>query len=281
MACRYDGSDHTDESVANGSVITIAHTKGGAGKTSLTFNLGYALSQCALRVLIIDLDQQTGQSAFLGEHLDGATADIGDVLLGRAELDDALATAVHPGLDVLPADERSMGEAGSQLREGVARWRLLDLFDAARHRWDVVLVDTPGHQSDVVRAALSGSDGVILPMIPEAGPVTELPTILNTVESATAEHGRPEVYGVIKMRIGGNSVYRRIAEDQIRTITDQYEVPLFRNKIPEDAKFGEAHLIGQPVGAYQSTARSAIAYRYVAYELIQRRGWTANVPEMF
>jgi chromosome partitioning protein len=281
MAYRNGGSDHTDGSVANGSVITIAHTKGGAGKTSLTFNLGYALSQCDLRVLIIDLDQQTGQSAFLGEHLDDVKADVGDVLLGRADLHDALARAVHAGLDVLPADEQSMGEAARHLADDVVHGRLLDLFDATRLRWDVVLVDTPGHQSDVVRAALSGSDGVILPMIPEAGPVTELPTILNTVESATTEHGRPEVYGVIKMRIGGNSVYRRIAEDQIRVITDQYEVPLFRNKIPEDAKFGEAHLIGQPVGAYQSSARSAIAYRYVAYELIQRRCWTATVPEMF
>jgi cellulose biosynthesis protein BcsQ len=267
--------------VAIGSVITIAHTKGGAGKTSLTFNLGYALSQCDLRVLIIDLDQQTGQSAFLGEHLDDVKADVGDVLLGRAELDDALARGVHPGLDVLPADEQSMAEAALHLADGDARARLLDVFDAARARWDVILVDTPGHQSDVVRASLSGSDGVVLPMIPEAGPVTELPTILNIVERAMDEHGRPEVYGVIKMRIGGNSVYRRIAEDQIRVITDQYAVPLFRNKIPEDAKFGEAHLIGQPVGAYQSTARSAIAYRYVVYELIQRRGWTATVPELF
>ena len=50
-----------------GEVITVAHTKGGAGKTSLTFNLAYALSTCGARVLVIDLDQQTGQSVFLGE----------------------------------------------------------------------------------------------------------------------------------------------------------------------------------------------------------------------
>ena len=50
-----------------GEVITVAHTKGGAGKTSLTFNLAYALATCGARVLVIDLDQQTGQSIFLGE----------------------------------------------------------------------------------------------------------------------------------------------------------------------------------------------------------------------
>jgi chromosome partitioning protein len=270
-------------SVPLGEVITIAHTKGGAGKTSLTFNLAYALSTCGARVLVIDLDQQTGQSVFLGDadaHGAGRVrADVGAVLLGDAELDDALVRGVHPNLDVLPADEVSMSNAGQRLADPVVRGRLLDVFDTARGSWDIVLVDTPGHQSSVVAAALSGSSGVIVPMVPEAGPVTELPTILNTI-IATASDSVPEVYGIIKMRIWGNSVYRRVAEDQIRAIADRFEVPLFRNKIPEDAKFGEAHLVGLPVGAYHYSARSATAYRHVAYELIQRRGWRFSVPEL-
>ena len=81
-------------------------------------------------------------------------------------------------------------------------------------------------------------------MVPEAGPVAELPTILNTIRGTADANGRPEVYGIIKMRIWGSSNYRRLAEDQIRVIAEKHEVPLFRNKIPEDAKFGEAHLAG-------------------------------------
>lgn len=266
-----------------GEVITVAHTKGGAGKTSLTFNLAYALSTCGARLLVIDLDQQTGQSVFLGERRSSdarTVVDIGAVLLGHATLEDALVREVHPNLDVLPADQISMSHAGRQLTDPWVRSRLVDVLDAARDQWDIVLVDTPGHQSGVVTAALSGSSGVIVPMVPEAGPVTELPTILNAIGTAVDVNGRPEVYGVIKMRVWGNSVYRRVAEEQIRTIAERYEVPLFRNKIPEDAKFGEAHLVGLPVGAYQHSARSATAYRHVAYELIQRRGWRFPIPEL-
>lgn len=268
-----------------GEVITVAHTKGGAGKTSLTFNLAYALSTCGARVLVIDLDQQTGQSVFVGEadrrRSNGSNdvVDVGAVLLGRGTFEDALIRDVHPNLDVLPADEMSMGTAGRQLHDPWVRSRLIDVLDAARASWDIVLVDTPGHQSGVVSAALSGSSGVIVPMVPEAGPVTELPTILNTIRATADANARPEVYGIIKMRIWGTSVYRRVAEEQIRTIADTFEVPLFRNKIPEDAKFGEAHLVGLPVGAYHHSARSATAYRHVAYELIQRRGWRFAVPE--
>ncbi|MGZ4764933.1 MAG: ParA family protein [Ilumatobacteraceae bacterium] len=269
-----------------GEVVTIAHTKGGAGKTSLTFNLAYALSTCGARVLVVDLDQQTGQSVFLGAsgrprigtNLD--VADVGAVLLGRAKFEDALIRDVHPNLDVLPADEESMGTAGRQLSDPWVRSRLIDVLDTARADWDITLVDTPGHQSAVVTAALSGSSGAIVPMVPEAGPVNELPTILNTIRKTAEISGRPAVYGIIKMRVWGNSTYRRLAEDEIRVLADRFEVPLFRNKIPEDAKFGEAHLVGLPVGAYLPGARSATAYRHVAYELIQRRGWRFAVPDL-
>ena len=269
-----------------GEVITVAHTKGGTGKTSLTFNLAYALSTCGARVLVIDLDQQTGQSVFLGDAVPRRSSnvrdvvDVGAVLLGRAKLEDALVRGIHPNLDVLPADEVSMGQAGRQLNDPWVRGRLVELLDAARDAWDIVLVDTPGHQSAVVVAALSGSSGVIVPMVPEAGPVTELPTILNTIRTVTDTNPRLEVYGIVKMRVWGNSLYRRVAEDEIREIAERNEVPLFRNKIPEDAKFGEAHLVGLPVGAYHYAARSATAYRHVAYELIQRRGWRFTVPEL-
>ncbi|HEX2783712.1 MAG TPA: ParA family protein [Ilumatobacteraceae bacterium] len=268
-----------------GEVVTVAHTKGGAGKTSLTFNLAYALSTCGARVLVIDLDQQTGQSVFLGDsarrrlETNHEVADVGAVLLGRAAFEDALVREVHPNLDVLPADEESMGHAARQLSDPWVRSRLIDVLDAARADWDITLVDTPGHHSAVVTAALGGSSGAIVPMVPEAGPVNELPTILNTIRKTTDANGRPEVYGIIKMRVWGNSAYRRRAEDEIRVVADRYEVPLFRNKIPEDAKFGEAHLVGLPVGAYLNSARSATAYRHVAYELIQRRSWRFTVPD--
>jgi chromosome partitioning protein len=269
-----------------GEVVTIAHTKGGAGKTSLTFNLAYALSTCGARVLVVDLDQQTGQSVFLGDAADRRigddqrVADIGAVLLGKVSFEDAIIRDVHPNLDVLPADEVSMGNAGRQLADPWVRSRLIDVLDEARAGWDIALVDTPGHHSAVVTAALSGSSGAIVPMVPEAGPVNELPTILETIRKSSDLNGRPEVYGIIKMRIWGNSSYRRVAEDEIRVMADRFEVPLFRNKIPEDAKFGEAHLVGLPVGAYLHTARSATAYRHVAYELIRRRGWHFPIPDL-
>ena len=266
--------------MSRGCVVTVAHSKGGAGKTSLTFNLGHALAEAGARALVIDLDAQMGQSAFLGDsQMANAGFDAGAVLRGECELDDAVITDVFPHLDVVPADEISISAAWQQLHSPSGSARLTAVFEQARRHWDVILVDTPGHQSAGLGAVLATSDGVLVPMPPEAGPVAELPTILRAIATTSATYGQPAVYGVIRTRVWGNSVYRRVAEDQIRAVTEQFGVPLFRNKVPEDARFGEAHLLGLPVGAYNPRARSAVAYRYVAYELIERRGWPFVVPQ--
>jgi chromosome partitioning protein len=237
------------------------------------------LASAGARVLIVDLDTQMGQSTFLDEApVDGADVDAGAVLMGRCDPDKAVRLDIYPNLDVMPADELSVNEAWLQLGSDDGRARLNSFFDHVRRHWDVAMIDTPGHQSPSLGAVLGASDGVLVPMPPEAGPVTELPTILTAVADSANEFGRPEVYGVVKTRVWGNSIYRRVAEDQIRTIAEEFGAPVFRNKVPEDAKFGEAHLVGMPVGAYHPRARSAVAYRYIAYELIGRRGWPFDVP---
>ena len=262
-----------------GQVVSVVHSKGGAGKTSLTFNLAHGLAAAGARVLVIDLDTQMGQRAFIGDASErNVVGDVGAVLMGQCDADEAIVTDVFPNLDMLPADEQSIDRAWRQLHTDEGRHRLDRLFGHARDHWDVTLIDTPGHQSLSLGAVLNASDGALIPMPPEAGPVSELPTILNAIVDSIDTHLRPEVYGIIRTRVWGNSIYRRVAEDQIRAIADQFEVPLFRNKIPEDAKFGEAHLVGLPVGAYHPRARSAVAYRFVAYELIERRGWPFEVP---
>ena len=187
-------------------------------------------------------------------------------------------TDIYPNLDVMAAEEQSIDLAWRRLHTTDGRRLLADLFDHVRSAYDVILIDTPGHQSPSLGAVLNASDGVLIPMPPEAGPVAELPTILNAVADSVADYGRPAVYGIVRTRVWGNSIYRRVAEDQIRTIAGEFGVPLFRNKVPEDAKFGEAHLVGMPVGAYHPRARSAVAYRYIAYELIGRRGWPFEIP---
>jgi chromosome partitioning protein len=262
-------------------IIAVVHTKGGAGKSSLTTNLSYALSRRGYRVLVVDLDRQTGQSVGFGlgsirTTTAGGPADVGAVLRGDVTLDEAVVRNVHPGLDVLPADERSLLRAERALvRDGVdGQIRLAEVLHQASGRWDIVLIDTPGRQTEIVGVALAAATGVLVPAIPEGGPVAELSTVLNEVNVVREQLGQLEVYGLVRMRVGGNSRYRQLAEAQTKEIAQSFGVPVFRNKVPEDARFGESQLAREPIGSYAPSARSAVAFRYLAEELVARRKWT-------
>ena len=267
-------------------ILTVAHTKGGAGKSTLASNLGFVLAARGLRVLLIDLDKQCGQTTLLGlagprtDRLTRQPIDSGAVLRGMARLPAAILRDVHPGLDVLPGHEGSLARASEELAiEGPAgQVRLYEvLFDATD--WDVILLDTPGTQSPLLTIALTASTGVIIPAIPEAGPVAELRTVLDHIRSIAEVTDASAVRGVVRMRVGGNATYRAIAETRIRELCEEYGVPLLRNKIPEDAKLGEAQLAGLPVGAYLPGSRSAIGFRYLGEELANALGFAdGEVP---
>jgi chromosome partitioning protein len=268
-------------------VVSVVHTKGGAGKSSLTTNLAFALSCLLYRVLVIDLDRQGGQSVGFGisglrRKAAGQQLDVGSVLRGEAGIRDAIVTDVYPGLDVLPAEEGSLIAAERELgRMGIdGQVRLHEILHDARLStspdrpgWDIVLIDTPGRHTDIVGVALTASTGVLIPAIPESGPVAELSTVFRHIAEMQAVLGTLDIYGVVKMRIGGTSKYRFLAEEQTKEIAQSFGVPVFRNKVPEDARFGESHLAREPIGVYSSTSRSALAFRCIADELASRRGW--------
>jgi chromosome partitioning protein len=268
--------------VGLGEVITIAHTKGGSGKSSLASNLGYCLSERGYQVLIIDLDGQGSISSHLGgvapkQSETGAVLDSGAVLSDRCTLSDACVTDVFPGLSIVPSDEVSLDQAVGELESqgALGQLRLYELLDRERLNWDFIIIDTPGHQGMALATALVASTGIIIPVIPEAGPVAELRTVLSSIAALSEQTLPLEVYGLVRMRVGGNSNYRRVAEQQSRDIAAAANVPMFRNKIPEDARFGEAQLMGVPVRAHDKRARSAIAFRYLTEELLERKGWRA------
>lgn len=99
-----------------GEIVAVVHSKGGAGKTSLTFNTAHALAATRAKVLVIDLDTQMGQRAFIDDSTPEAPGfDAGAVLLGYCKPPEAVLTGVYENLDMMPAEEQSIDVAWTQL----------------------------------------------------------------------------------------------------------------------------------------------------------------------
>lgn len=106
-------------------VVTLASEKGGSGKTTLACSLGVVAAQAGHSVALVDADPQGSAAAW------GARREI---LIGP--------DVVHVPLSSVP-----------------------DAIEAARERYDLVLLDTPG-QSTASNKALACADLVVVPCRP-------------------------------------------------------------------------------------------------------------------
>ena len=89
-----DGQRWADPPRESCRVLIVGNTKGGVGKTVFSFNLADCLARTGLRVLVVDLDLQCGQLAFLHQPPPDPEHDAGAVIGGRCDIDDAVPAVI-------------------------------------------------------------------------------------------------------------------------------------------------------------------------------------------
>lgn len=179
-------------------IISVLNLKGGVGKTTLTANLGAALSRRGWRVLMIDLDLQGSlTSLFLPEEDQTALAHerklVGDFLERSfdAEYPNLLSyTAPVLGADrsalVGTVDSLAYAETNLTirwlLREGTRdpRFILRRELHLRRisNRFDIVLLDCPPLINVSCVNALASSDYVLIPVMPSKPTTDRVPVLL-------------------------------------------------------------------------------------------------------
>jgi pilus assembly protein CpaE len=164
-----------------GTVFTIASATGGCGKTFFATNLAYFLQHhTGKRTCIIDLDLQFGEvSTALRLRPRYSIAD----LLAREEEDGDLVGHIEEfmvphdtGVSVLPAP-KDPSDADRIHPTDVTK-----VIEAARSKWDYVVVDTPAQLSEVVLAAFDLSTSLYVMATMDLPSVRNMGVFLNTLD---------------------------------------------------------------------------------------------------
>lgn len=163
---------------AAGVTLTVANFKGGVAKTTSAVTLAQGLARRGHKVLVIDLDPQGSATTLFGiiPDTDVNTEDTAFPLFSGAQddLSYAIKESYWPGIDLVCAAPLLFGaEFALPARQsndaGFEFWRVLDRgLDAARAKYDVIIIDTPPALSYVTINALMAADGVIMPLPPSA-----------------------------------------------------------------------------------------------------------------
>jgi chromosome partitioning protein len=244
-------------------VLAIANQKGGVGKTTTAINLGTALAAIGERVLVVDLDPQGNASTGLGIDRRQRRCSTYDVLVGEAQLRDAIIPTAVPRLSIAPS---TMDLSGLELEIGQARDRAFRLRSAIAPLNDnkfvgagdfsYVLVDCPPSLNLLTVNAMAAANAILVPLQCEFFALEGLSQLLQTVEQvkSTLNPGLT-IHGIVLTMFDArnnlsNQVVADVREFMGRTVYDTI--------IPRNVRVSELKCVGSE------------AYLRLATEIIQR-----------
>ena len=158
--------------MADPQVIVVGNEKGGAGKSTLAIHIATGLLHAGRRVAIIDLDlRQRSMARFFSNRAAWMAAN-GQVL----------PMPIEPEM----GDGKLLARAGEE--EQIASFDRA--FAEARARADVILIDTPGGDTALSRAAHARADQIVTPMNDSFVDFD----LLGQVDPVTLELQKPSIY---------------------------------------------------------------------------------------
>ena len=144
------------------TVLTVASTKGGAGKTTIVMALAGTLAAEGLRVAVIDADPNRAYASWAEQAYEGPSVVV------RAEADEALLAAA---------------------------------IDELSPQADLVLVDTAGFGNRAALLAMAAADAVLVPCTPSRADIEQASKTLDLVGGAARAARRAIPARVVPSRL--------------------------------------------------------------------------------
>ncbi|MEO3790124.1 ParA family protein [Nonomuraea sp. B10E15] len=253
-------------------VVAMVNQKGGVGKTTTTINLGAALVEYGLKVLLVDFDPQGALSVGLGINPLQLDLTVYNLLMERGvTAEDVLLETGVEGLDLLPSNI-DLSAAEVQLVTEVAREQVLGrVIKPLLPHYDVCLIDCQPSLGLLTINALTCAHGVMVPLECEFFALRGVALLMDTISKVQERLNEDlEIEGLLATMYDARTLHGR---EVLARVVDAFGDKVFHTVINRTVRFPDATVAGEPITTFDPSSLGANAYRELAREVLSR--WPA------
>lgn len=245
------------------SVVSFINQKGGVAKTTTAINVSAQWAKAGKKVLLVDLDPQSSATRSIFGDTDYENT-IYDVLTSEIEAEEAIVHSDTFGFDVIPSEIMLSGIeiilASKFGRETILKRALAEI----KEQYDIIVIDCSPSLGLLTVNALMASKDIVIPICPEYFSLKGIELILETLKNIQMGLGhKVDVRGIIISKYKT----RRIVEQVIQDLRTNYNIPIFKNYIPESIVVEEAHHKHLPMLQFSPKNPAGVALANLAMEM--------------
>lgn len=242
-------------------IISIINQKGGVGKSTIAQAIGQGIKELYnKKVLLIDMDAQGNLSYALGADTDQLT--ILNVLNNECTAKDAV-QHIETGDIIASSSFLSVIELK---RPDVLKSNLATI----KKSYDYIIIDTPPALSKITYNALTASDSVIIPALPDVFSLQGINQLYDTIKSVKSGTNKAlKVRGILLTKYSDRTTLNQSVAEQLEETAKEYGTKLFKTRIRDAVAVREAQVSTLSIYKYAPRANVTKDFKQLIKEVIE------------